>query len=42
MYYPRMFTTYPSINGAYTELFAAFSEEITIENSGMWGKYCIT
>ncbi|QPC79116.1 hypothetical protein HYE68_009868 [Fusarium pseudograminearum] len=36
MYYPRMFTTYPSINGAYTELFAAFSEEITIENSGIW------
>jgi hypothetical protein len=41
MYYPRFFTTYPSINGAYTELFAAFSENITTENSGIWGTYRI-
>ncbi|KAM0469103.1 hypothetical protein ACHAP7_010215 [Fusarium lateritium] len=36
MYYPRMFTTYPSIYGAYTELFAAFSSEITLQKSGTW------
>ncbi|KAF5673900.1 short-chain dehydrogenase reductase [Fusarium heterosporum] len=36
MYYPRVFTTYPPIYGAYTELFAAFSSDITIEKSGTW------
>ncbi|KAF5020063.1 hypothetical protein F66182_7905 [Fusarium sp. NRRL 66182] len=36
LYYPRVFTTYPPINGAYTELFAAFTPEITIEKSGIW------
>lgn len=30
---------YPSINGAYTELFAGLSPEITIEKSGSWGEY---
>lgn len=33
---------YPVINGAYTELYAAFSPQITIESfqgSGQWGKY---
>ncbi|KAJ4178350.1 short-chain alcohol dehydrogenase [Fusarium falciforme] len=36
LYYPRVVTCYPPINGAYTELFAAFSPDITIENSGIW------
>lgn len=29
---------YPCVNGAYVELFAAFSPEITLEKSGQWGK----
>lgn len=29
---------YPCVNGAYVELFAAFSPEITLEKSGHWGK----
>lgn len=29
---------YPCINGAYVELYGAFSPEITIEKSGDWGK----
>ncbi|KAL0938302.1 short-chain dehydrogenase [Colletotrichum truncatum] len=36
---PQLFrkaTTYPAINGAYTELFAALSPEVTIENTGAW------
>ncbi|KAH8668580.1 short-chain dehydrogenase [Xylariales sp. PMI_506] len=32
----RRLTTYPSINGAYTELFGAFSPEISLENTGAW------
>ncbi|TEA12742.1 putative oxidoreductase [Colletotrichum sidae] len=32
----RKATTYPAINGAYTELFAALSPEITIEKTGEW------
>ncbi|KAI1505572.1 hypothetical protein F5X99DRAFT_405054 [Biscogniauxia marginata] len=28
--------TYPPVNGAYTELFAAFSDEVTMEKSGGW------
>ncbi|CAI6340720.1 unnamed protein product [Periconia digitata] len=28
--------TYPAINGAYTELFAGFSPEISLENTGCW------
>lgn len=39
MYYPRTITTYAPIYGAYTELFAAFSEDITIDKSGIWGKH---
>lgn len=31
-------TTYPSINGAYTELFAGLSPQITLENTGCWGE----
>lgn len=30
----------PSIFGAYTELFAGLSPEITTEKSGEWGEYC--
>ncbi|KAF7561406.1 hypothetical protein G7046_g2735 [Stylonectria norvegica] len=36
LYYGRKVTCYPPINGAYTELFAAFSPEITIEKTGTW------
>ncbi|KAH6896049.1 hypothetical protein B0T10DRAFT_558210 [Thelonectria olida] len=36
LYYARVFTTYPAIYGAYTELFAAFSPELTVEKSGTW------
>ncbi|KAF4998475.1 hypothetical protein FDECE_11783 [Fusarium decemcellulare] len=36
LYYARTVTCYPPINGAYTELFAAFSPEITIEKTGIW------
>jgi NAD(P)-dependent dehydrogenase (short-subunit alcohol dehydrogenase family) len=32
---------YPSINGAYTELFAGLSSKITIEETGAWGKCSI-
>ncbi|KAF6838340.1 short-chain dehydrogenase [Colletotrichum plurivorum] len=32
----RRATTYPAINGAYTELFAALSPEVTIEKTGEW------
>ncbi|CAM1512006.1 Fc.00g095190.m01.CDS01 [Cosmosporella sp. VM-42] len=35
-YYARALTCYPAINGAYTELFAAFSSDITNEKSGIW------
>lgn len=31
--------TYPSINGAYTLLYAGLSPDITIEKTGSWGKY---
>jgi NAD(P)-dependent dehydrogenase (short-subunit alcohol dehydrogenase family) len=34
----RIFLAYPPINGAYTELFAAFSPEITVEKIGAWSK----
>lgn len=29
---------YPSVNGAYTELFGGLSPDITLENTGCWGK----
>lgn len=29
---------YPPVNGAYTELYAGLSPDISIENSGSWGK----
>ena len=29
---------YPAINGAYTELFAALSPEVTMEKSGSYGE----
>lgn len=29
---------YPPVSGAYTELFAGLSPEVTIENTGCWGK----
>jgi hypothetical protein len=32
---------YPTVMGACTELFAAFSPEVTIEKSGDWGEYFI-
>ncbi|TQN71544.1 putative oxidoreductase [Colletotrichum shisoi] len=32
----RKATTYPAINGAYTELFAALSPDVTIEKTGDW------
>ncbi|KAJ8115088.1 hypothetical protein ONZ43_g4747 [Nemania bipapillata] len=32
----RNATTYPTVNGAYTELFAALSDEVSLENSGAW------
>lgn len=30
---------YPPLNGAYTELFAGLSPEITVEKTGCWGKF---
>ncbi|KAH7017132.1 hypothetical protein EDB80DRAFT_278016 [Ilyonectria destructans] len=35
-YSARALVCYPPINGAYTELFAAFSPELTIEKTGTW------
>lgn len=32
----RKLTVYPPINGAYTELFAGLSDEVTLEKSGGW------
>lgn len=34
----RTFVLHPPILGAYTQLFAAFSPQVTIERSGEWGK----
>lgn len=34
----RKLTVYPPINGAYTELFAALSPEVTMANSGGWSE----
>jgi retinol dehydrogenase 12 len=34
----RSLTVYPPINGAYTELFAALSPDVTMETSGGWSK----
>lgn len=34
----RKFSCYPTIKGAYTEIFAATSPEVTLEKSGAWGK----
>lgn len=33
---------YPPLNGAYTELFAGLSTDITLEKSGSWGKSSVT
>jgi retinol dehydrogenase 12 len=41
----RKLTVYPAINGAYTELFAGLSEEVTtarIADSGEWGEITFT
>ncbi|KAK7397651.1 short-chain alcohol dehydrogenase [Neonectria punicea] len=35
-YGARLFTCYPPINGAYTELFAGLSPDISIEKTGTW------
>ncbi|KAI3337194.1 short-chain dehydrogenase [Xylariaceae sp. AK1471] len=32
----RHATTYPTINGAYTELFAGISDQVNMDNSGAW------
>ncbi|KAI0834864.1 short-chain dehydrogenase [Hypoxylon sp. FL0890] len=32
----RKLTVYPAVNGAYTELFAGLSNEVTLEKSGGW------
>ena len=34
--------TYPSINGAYTEIFAGLSPEITMRESGEWGEFFVS
>lgn len=34
----RYFLLHPSVFGAYTQLFAAFSPEVTLERSGEWGQ----
>jgi NAD(P)-dependent dehydrogenase (short-subunit alcohol dehydrogenase family) len=34
----RSFVLHPPILGAYTQLFAAFSPQVSIERSGEWGK----
>jgi retinol dehydrogenase 12 len=30
---------YPTINGAYTELFAGLSDEVTMDRTGAWSKF---
>ncbi|KAI1180453.1 short-chain dehydrogenase [Nemania sp. FL0916] len=32
----RNATTYPTVNGAYTELFAALSDKVNMDNTGAW------
>ncbi|KAI0392328.1 short-chain dehydrogenase [Xylariaceae sp. FL0594] len=32
----RKATTYPTVNGAYTELFAGVSDQVTLEKTGSW------
>lgn len=32
---------YPPLNGAYTELFAGLSPEITVEKTGCWGEFSL-
>lgn len=34
----RTFVLYPNVYGAYTELFAGLSPDVTLEKSGSWGK----
>lgn len=34
------FICYPPVNGAYTELFAGLSPDVTMERSGHWSKSC--
>ena len=38
----RTFILHPVILGAYTELFAGLSPEVTVEKSGSWGKFAHT
>lgn len=37
-FFLRTFVLHPAINGAYTELFAGLSPDVTPEKSGEWGK----
>jgi len=30
---------YPTVNGAYTELFAGLSDEVTMDRTGAWSKF---
>jgi len=32
---------YPTVNGAYTELFAGVSEDVNLEKTGSWSKFTI-
>ena len=34
----RLFTGYPTIYGAYTELFAGTSPDVTLEKTGCWSE----
>jgi hypothetical protein len=34
------FMLHPQVNGAYTELFAGLSPDVTMEKSGCWSKFC--
>jgi NAD(P)-dependent dehydrogenase (short-subunit alcohol dehydrogenase family) len=36
----RLILMYPPINGAYTELFAGLSPQVTLKNTGAWSKFC--
>jgi NAD(P)-dependent dehydrogenase (short-subunit alcohol dehydrogenase family) len=37
----RITLGYPPINGAYTELFAGLSPQVTLQKTGEWSKFCL-
>jgi retinol dehydrogenase-12 len=41
-FFLKKIVLHPPIFGAYTELFAGLSPEVTIERSGDWGEFCLS